>query len=76
MGIHGVGTGAVALAPRPECPGLRLRRHPVDRPPNGGGGRIWDRTTGLIIYDNMMAAPIDEEPVTAIGGGSIVIHKG
>ena len=76
MGIHGVGTGAVALAPRPECPGLRLRRHPVDRPPNGGGGRIWDRTTGLIIYDNQIGADEYGDANTVIGGGSIVIHKG
>jgi len=48
----------------------------VDRPPNGGGGRIWDRTTGLIIYDNQIGADEYGDANTVIGGGSIVIHKG
>jgi len=48
----------------------------VDRPPNGGGGRIWDRTTGLIIYDNQIGADEYGDATTVIGGGSIVIHKG
>ena len=37
--------------------------------------KIWDKATGETIYDNQLGAPDDDEPTTAIGGGSIVIHK-
>jgi hypothetical protein len=49
---------------------------------SGGGTdkfriKIWDRSTGLIVYDNVPSAPddIDTANPQAIGGGSIVIHK-
>jgi hypothetical protein len=50
---------------------------------NGGGGvdkfriKIWNRTTGLVVYDNVAGASedIDSANPQAIGGGSIVIHK-
>ena len=38
--------------------------------------KIWDKDNGdAIVYDNQMDATDDAEPATAIGGGSIVIHK-
>ena len=37
--------------------------------------KIWDKVSGEIVYDNQLDAPEDAEPTTAIGGGSIVIHK-
>jgi hypothetical protein len=37
--------------------------------------KIWDKATDEIIYDNQMGASDTSEPTTAIGGGSIVIHK-
>jgi hypothetical protein len=37
--------------------------------------KIWDRATDQVVYDNQMDADDDAEPTTAIGGGSIVIHK-
>jgi len=37
--------------------------------------KIWDKTTGDIVYDNKMGAPDSDNPDTTIGGGSIVIHK-
>lgn len=48
---------------------------------NGGGGvdkfriKIWDTATGNIIYDNKMGALDTEDPITALGGGEIKIHK-
>jgi hypothetical protein len=49
---------------------------------NGGGGvdkfriKIWDKNNGdAIVYDNQMGAGINDNPTTALGGGSIVIHK-
>jgi hypothetical protein len=49
---------------------------------NGGGGvdkfriKIWDKTNnGGLVYDNQMNDPDDAEATTALGGGSIVIHK-
>ena len=50
---------------------------------NGGGGvdkfriKIWDAATSTVVYDNVLGAPddIDTANPTAIGGGSIVIHK-
>ena len=38
--------------------------------------KIWDKDNGdAIVYDNQMWAGDDADPVSAIGGGSIVIHK-
>jgi len=54
----------------------------IDGQLNGGGGmdkfrmKIWDRTTGLIVYDNQLGADDYGDAATAIGGGSIVIHRG
>jgi parallel beta-helix repeat protein len=53
----------------------------IDGQVNGGGGvdrfriKIWDKSTGQVVYDNQMGAGDAEEPTTALGGGSIVIHK-
>jgi len=37
--------------------------------------KIWDRDTDAMVYDNQMGEVDDAEPATALGGGSIVIHK-
>ncbi len=49
---------------------------------NGGGGvdkfriKIWNNNQGNgVVYDNMMNAADGADPTTALGGGSIVIHK-
>jgi hypothetical protein len=53
----------------------------IDGQANGDGGldkfriKIWDQATGAIVYDNQMADEDDAAPTTALGGGSIVIHK-
>ena len=36
---------------------------------------IWDKESDQIIYDNLIGAADTADPSTAIGGGSIVIHK-
>lgn len=36
--------------------------------------RIWNSSTGDIVYDNEQNRPIYEEPATVLGGGSINIH--
>jgi hypothetical protein len=39
--------------------------------------KIWDRDNGdLVVYDNELGSADDANPITAIGGGSIVIHDG
>lgn len=38
--------------------------------------KIWDKTTGEIVYDNKMSAPDTDDSTTVIAGGSIVIHTG
>jgi len=50
---------------------------------NGGGGtdkfriKIWDKDNGdAVVYDNQMGQGDDSNAGTALGGGSIVIHKG
>jgi len=51
---------------------------------NGGGGadrfriRIWDNNQGeSLVYDNQVGdSDPNAEPTTALGGGSIVVHKG
>lgn len=53
----------------------------IDGQINGGHGvdkfriKILDKATDKIIYDNQMGASDTEDPTTALGGGSIVIHK-
>jgi len=37
--------------------------------------KIWDKETDIVVYDNMIDADDDADPTTAIGDGSIVIHK-
>ncbi len=52
----------------------------IDGQINGGGGvdkfriRIWSDGGGL-VYDNQMNDPDSADPMTVLGGGSIVIHK-
>ena len=47
---------------------------------NGGGGidklrmKIWDNATSAIVYDNQIGASDAANPVTPLGGGSIVIR--
>ena len=48
----------------------------------GGGGvdkiriKIWEKTTGLIVYDNQMGASDAADPIMPIGpGGDISIKK-
>ena len=53
----------------------------TDGQAQGGGGtdtfriKIWDKATEQVIYDNQIGADEDAEPSTALGGGSIVVHK-
>lgn len=37
--------------------------------------RIWDKATGIIMYDNDPGIPDNADPTVSLGGGSIVIHK-
>lgn len=54
----------------------------TDGQQTGGGGidrfrmKIWDKTTGTVIYDNQIGASDGDAPSDAIEGGSIVIHSG
>lgn len=53
----------------------------IDGQLDGGGGtdkfriKIWDPETEEVIYDNQRDADDDSDAATALGGGSIVIHK-
>ncbi|MFN8470018.1 MAG: ExeM/NucH family extracellular endonuclease [Caldilineaceae bacterium] len=38
--------------------------------------KIWDKSTGTVVYDNQRNAGDTADPTTALGGGSIVIHDG
>jgi hypothetical protein len=52
----------------------------VDDAINGSGGadkfriKIWDKGTGLAIYDNQLNAGDGANPTTVLGGGQILIH--
>jgi len=37
--------------------------------------KIWSIASGGVVYDNQPGADVDADPTTALGGGSIVIHK-
>ena len=47
----------------------------------GGGGvdqfriKIWEKSSGSVVYDNQMGQLEDSDAATALGGGSIVIHS-
>jgi hypothetical protein len=53
----------------------------VDGQVSGGGGvdmfriKIWDKASGLIVYDNNIGNDDNAIPSTALSGGSIVIHS-
>jgi hypothetical protein len=53
----------------------------IDGQVNGGGGqdklriKIWSKSDGGVIYDNLMGGTDDDDPTTVLGGGSIVIHR-
>ena len=53
----------------------------VDGSVSGGGGidkfriKIWDKSTGAVVYDNQTGAADDATPVTSIQGGDIMIHN-
>jgi len=36
--------------------------------------KIWDKSSGAVIYDNKQGTPDDDFDGTAIGGGNIIIH--
>jgi len=38
--------------------------------------KIWDRASGLVVYDNQLGQDEYGDAATVIGGGSIVIRKG
>jgi hypothetical protein len=37
--------------------------------------KIWDKSTGAVVYDNQMGDSETADPTTAIAGGSIVVHS-
>jgi probable HAF family extracellular repeat protein len=37
--------------------------------------KIWDKTSGVVVYDNKMGSGEDSGDATALGGGSVVIHR-
>jgi alpha-tubulin suppressor-like RCC1 family protein len=48
--------------------------------PGGGGAdrfrmKIWDVSTGVVVYDNQVGQLEDSPAATLLGGGSIVIHE-
>ena len=53
----------------------------IDGEVSGGGGvdrfriKIWDKDSGGVIYDNQPGKPDAGDDATALGGGSIIIHK-
>ena len=54
----------------------------IDGQINGGAGvdkfriKIWDKSNNdALVYDNQIGAADADDPTTAIGGGSIVIHR-
>lgn len=52
----------------------------IDGQMSGGGGtdrfrlKVWDKTSGGIVYDNQIGANDSADPSTALSGGSIVSH--
>ena len=36
--------------------------------------RIWHRTTGEVVYDNQPGEPMESDPASTLGGGSLQVH--
>jgi len=47
----------------------------IDGSPDRFRIRIWDKVTGVVIYDNQIGAAETANPTTTLGGGSITIHE-
>jgi hypothetical protein len=47
----------------------------IDGSPDRMRMKIWNATTGSVLYDNQPGAPDAADPVRAISKGSIVVHK-
>jgi hypothetical protein len=47
----------------------------IDGSPDRFRLKVWEKGTDTIVYDNQKGAPDGASPVTALGGGSIVIHS-
>ena len=62
-------------------PGYSFMLTAIDGALPGGGGsdkfriKIWETTSGTVVYDNQVGAPDSDDPTTSLGGGNIVIHK-
>lgn len=58
-----------------------MRRSESDGQATGGDGvdkfriKIWSLTSGDVAYDNQLGASEDSDAATALGGGSIKVHK-
>lgn len=61
--------------------GYSFQLSAIDGQASGGTGvdtfriRIWVTATNVVIYDNKLGAPVNADPTSALGGGSITIHK-
>jgi hypothetical protein len=64
-----------------DVPGFGFLISAVDGQITGGGGvdkfriKIWNQSTGVVIYDNQIGADENADPTTTLGGGSISIKK-
>ena len=47
----------------------------IDGSPDRFRIKIWEKSSGAVVYDNMLGVAEDSTPATEIEGGSIVIHK-
>lgn len=45
------------------------------RPPRRFRIKIWQGNSANVVYDNERGSPDGSDPVTNLGGGSIVVHK-
>ncbi len=46
----------------------------IDGSPDKLRMKIWETSTGYVVYDNKIGAPDTSSDGTALGGGSIIIH--
>ena len=65
--------GEGTIAGQPGVYGFLLSA--IDGSPDKFRIKIWDKTTGNVVYDTLPAgAEDDADPTTTLGGGSIVVH--
>jgi hypothetical protein len=73
-GTKAIYKGEGTIAGLPGVYGFLLSA--IDGSPDKFRIKIWEKTSGNLVYDTLpVGAADDADPTTTLGGGSIVVHN-